>query len=185
MKTKTNNRPVLVLQYDPKLPSLSKIINKHYRSMVTQDQYLKDVFPLPPLVAYKRPRNVRDLVVKAKVPLLYTRSSAKIQAGYKKCTNISCMTCPYAIPGKNVKSSATKLIVEVNASVNCFSSNIVCCISCINCGKQYIGESHRSLKDRFGEHRGCVRNEKLNKATGEHFNLEGHNISDMRIQMLV
>ena len=29
-----------------------------------------------------------------------------------------------------------------------------------------------------------MRNEKLNKATGEHFNLEGHNISDMRIQII-
>ena len=184
VKTKTNNRPVLVLQYDPRLPSLSKIINKHYRSMVTQDQYLKEVFPLPPLVAYKRPRNVRDLVVKARVPPPYTRSSARIQAGYKKCTNISCMTCPYAIPGKNVKSFATKLNVEVNAPVNCFSNHIVYCISCIHCGQQYIGESHRSLKERFGEHRGYVRGEKLNKATGEHFNLEGHSISDMRIQIV-
>ena len=128
--------------------------------------------------------NVRDLVVKAKVPPPYTRSSVRTQAGYKKCTNISCMTCPYSIPGNNVKSFATKFHVEVNAPVNCFSSNIVYCISCINCGKQYVGESHRSLKDRFGEHRGYVRNEKLNKATGEHFNLEGHNISDMRIQII-
>ena len=74
--------------------------------------------------------------------------------------------------------------MEVNAPVNCFSNHIVYCISCIHCGQQYIGESHRSLKERFGEHRGYVRGEKLNKATGEHFNLEGHSISDMRIQIV-
>ena len=47
----------------------------------------------------------------------------------------------------------------------CLDLDIVYCISCINCGKQYIGENHRSLKERFGEHRGYVRTEKLNKAT--------------------
>ena len=66
----------------------------------------------------------------------------------------------------------------------CLDIDIVYCISCINCGKQYIGESHRSLKERCGEHRDYVRTEKLNNETGEHLNLEGHNSSDMRIQIV-
>ena len=50
----------------------------------------------------------------------------------------------------------------------CLHIDIVYCISCINCSKQYIGESHRSLKERFGGHRCYVKTEKLNKATEEH-----------------
>ena len=42
----------------------------------------------------------------------------------------------------------------------------------------------RTLALRNNEHRGYVRNEKLDKATGEHFNLPGHNMSDIKITVL-
>ena len=49
---------------------------------------------------------------------------------------------------------------------------------------QYVGESERSLQDRFSEHRGYVINNHLSKATGYHFNLPGHTVSDMRVTIL-
>ena len=49
---------------------------------------------------------------------------------------------------------------------------------------QYIGETDRRLKDRFLEHQGYVRGNKLSKATGQHFNLPGHKLSDMHITAL-
>ena len=47
---KERDRPVLVIHYDPRLPSITKIIMKHYRTMV-QDPHMKEVFPKPHLVA--------------------------------------------------------------------------------------------------------------------------------------
>ena len=49
---------------------------------------------------------------------------------------------------------------------------------------QYVGESERSLHDRFSEHRGYVTQQHLTKATGYHFNLPGHSVSDMRVTIL-
>ena len=46
---------------------------------------------------------------------------------------------------------------------------------------QYIGETGRYAKDRFKEHIGYVENKQLEKATGEHFNLKGHSVSDMKL----
>ena len=34
-----------------------------------------------------------------------------------------------------------------------------------------IGESERSLQERFSKHRECVTNKQLTKATGQHFNI--------------
>ena len=48
------------------------------------------------------------------------------------------------------------------------------------CDDKYIGESERPLKIRFSEHKGYVENNKLNEATGEHFNKKGHSSSDMK-----
>ena len=47
---KANKRPVFVVTYDPRLPSITGIIQKHWRTMVKYPQ-LKEVFPEPPLVA--------------------------------------------------------------------------------------------------------------------------------------
>ena len=49
---------------------------------------------------------------------------------------------------------------------------------------QYVGESERSLQSRFSEHKSYVMNQKINKATGQHFNQKGHKVSDMRVSIL-
>jgi hypothetical protein len=48
-----NRRPVFAVTYDPRLPDLQAMQRKHWRTM-TQDAYLKSVFPEPPLVAFRR-----------------------------------------------------------------------------------------------------------------------------------
>ena len=183
VKTRTSDRPVLSVLYDPRLPSIPAIVNRHYRSMVSNDNHLAEVFPKPPLVAFRRNKNIREMVIKAKVTSSVFRAS-RTQVGLKKCTNVSCITCPYSIPGKVVKSHATNVTVEVNTAVTCNTPNVIYCISCNHCGEQYVGETHRPLKDRFGEHRGYVNRKEVKKATGDHFNSSGHSISDMRIQIV-
>ena len=57
-------------------------------------------------------------------------------------------------------------------------------MGCKKCPQQYIGQSHRTLQDRFSEHLGYVRNKILTKTTGAHFNEKGHSISDMTITIV-
>ena len=49
---------------------------------------------------------------------------------------------------------------------------------------QYIGESENSLATRFGQHKGYVKNQKFDQATGTHFNLKGHCLSDMQVTII-
>ena len=53
-----------------------------------------------------------------------------------------------------------------------------------NCQKRYIGFSTREFKHRIYEHLGYARNKILSKATGDHFNLPGHSISDMKFTII-
>ena len=50
-----------------------------------------------------------------------------------------------------------------------------------NCRQNYIGESERMLKIRISEHIGYIKSHNTNQATGYHFNLPGHSLSDMKI----
>ena len=149
---------------------------------MTQDPYLKDVFPLPPLVAYKRQPNLKDKIIRAKVPDAVRKRPKREIPGMKKCLN--CPICPFVKPGNTVKSKVNNYTVDINNAVTCKTRNMIYCISCKRCSEQYIGESERSLQERFSEDRGYVTNGNISKATGLHFNQRGHSVSDMSVTIV-
>ena len=180
LKAKNSDRPVLTIQYHPALPSLAKIINRHYRTM-TLDPHMKSVFPQPPLVAYKRQKNLREYLIRAKVPPVLSRPKRTLP-GMKKCNG--CTYCSYIQTGDHVTSAASDYHHQIHQSVNCNTSNVIYLITCLKCSVQYVGETDRRLKDRFCEHKSYVTSKKLDQATGHHFNTKGHSVSDMRITIL-
>ena len=80
----TSMRPVFVVSFDLRLPDLPNITQKHWRSMQNMDPYLAEVFKEPLSVAYRRPANIKDKIVRAKLakPTCYPSRSI---TGMKKC----------------------------------------------------------------------------------------------------
>ena len=187
LKEKVQNlserRPVFVVTYDPRLPNIPAIQRKHWRAMVGMDQYMSEVFPEPPLTAFKRPKNIKEYLVRAKLPGLNNRPKRKVN-GMSKC-NKPCQACPYILEGKEVKVN-NNAIWRIMAPVNCNSENCVYMIECNkqNCGQRYIGETKRSLSTRLSEHKGYISSIFPTKATGIHFNKPGHGLKDVRITIL-
>lgn len=181
IKEKSSGRAIFVITYNPQLPSIQKILNKHWRVMINNDPHLKDVFPAPPLVAFRKPKTIGDKIIRSKVAKAPTRTKRE-NKGMKKC--LSCPICPFIQEGKLVKSSKTDAHVEINFAVNCQTSNIIYCITCTKCTDQYIGQSERTLQKRFSEHRDYVKHEKVEQATGWHFNKKGHGLHHMRVTIL-
>ena len=177
-----HERPVFAVTWDPRLPSLSKTQLKHWRSMKSQDKYLGEVFKDPPLIAYKRQRNIGDFLIRAKVPPIPNLRPIRDQKGMKKCGK--CIICPFVLEGKHIKEDTFKWIITYKA--DCNTENIVYQIQCNKekCKLKYIGETKHSIKNRMSDHIGYVRTKKLDKATGGHFNQPGHSISNMKVTML-
>ena len=146
-----------------------------------QDPYMAEVFPQPPLVAYKRSPNIKDRLIRAKVPDPSPARPKRIITGMKKCNK--CPICPYVQVGPTIKATQINYTAEINSEVNCQTKNLIYLIGCQKCKEQYVGETSRSLQERFSEHLGYVKNKHLNKVTGEHFNAKGHNHSDMKISI--
>ena len=76
--------------------------------------------------------------------------------------------------------------MAITSEVNCDSINVCYIIKCNkdNCQEYYIGETGNELRKRVRQRRGYVTNKETKKATGLHFNLPGHSISDMEIPIL-
>ena len=71
--------------------------------MIAQDQYLKKVFPTPPLTAYKKQKNIKDHIIRAKVANPPQEKPTRVKPGMKKCRKDSCTACPYIKEGKIIK----------------------------------------------------------------------------------
>ena len=177
----STNRPVFVVRDDPRLPKIPKIVNKHWRAMVSQDTYIKEVFEEPPLVAFKRNQNLKELLIRAKVMPNRMKKRRKLR-GMKKCGK--CVVCSFIKEGKSIKNKES--LWTINEEYNCNTKNVVYMLECDkdNCKKRYIGETNREVKERIKEHIGYAKNNKTLYATGEHFNLPGHTYQNMKFTIV-
>ena len=174
-------RPIFVVTYDPRLPNIQQIQLKHWRSMKSQDPYLAEVFPIHPLTAYKRQKNIKDLVIKAK---LHTKQREKRNIkGMSKC-NKPCTACPFISEDKTIKHKGKEWFI--NKKVDCKTENCVYMIKCTKetCKMIYIGETERTICERFSDHRGYIKQKILSQPTGSHFNMPGHTLSDMKVTVV-
>jgi hypothetical protein len=181
--TPTSRRPIFVVTWDPRLPNLPAIGQKHWRSMTATDPYLAEVFPAPPLVAYKRQKNIRDFLVRAKVPPPLAARPRRVIPGMRRCQK-QCHACPYIKETKDIKTDTFKW--KINKSVTCEDYNVVYMIECTkdNCKQKYVGETERKFKERLSDHKRYINNNNLQQPIGRHFNLPGHSIDDMRATIL-
>ena len=129
-----------------------------------------------------RPPNIRDKVIRSKVPPPASRLTKRKVPGMKKCNK--CGVCSFVREGKTVKSTSTNFKIDINSSVDCTSKNIIYLLGCKKCPQQYIGESERMIRERFAEHKGYVNTCNRTKTTGEHFNGKGHSVSDMEVTVI-
>ena len=122
--------------------------------MTNENKYWSEVFPSPPLTAFKRRPNIRSHKIRAAVAKLQGRDPERKKNGIKKCNNSNCTACPYIREGNTITINGTQW--RINRQVNCKSHNIVYAIICNaeNCKMVYLGETKRQFKFCLADHRG-------------------------------
>ena len=102
-------------------------------------------------VGYPRPRSLRDLLVRSKLPP-GGDTVTHVTGAPPKCDNPRCRYCPKLNTDSHIVASVTGKKYRTLHNVSCNSNNLVYCISCTRCGKQYVGQTKNSLKQRFQGH---------------------------------
>ena len=70
--------------------------------------------------------------------------------------------------------------------ITCGSKNLIYMIQCCQCENipntpaEYFGQTKRSLRDRFGEHRRVIQH-KTDDTVPQHFNPKGHKLADVEL----
>ena len=183
------DRPIiLALPYDRRLPHISGILHQHYNLLKERNPEVEQWLTRAPMVAYQRPPNLRDHLVRAKLPPVDRRKGAGRgpRQGFRRCGKTRCLCCLYSVESRNHTCSVTGETWRIKECISCQDSNIVYSITCNHrAGRckdapQYVGMvgDTRPCRDRCTEHRGAVNN-KRDTAVGEHFNLPGHGLEDL------
>ena len=146
----TDSRVPLVLTYHPFNTGIRKILLDNF-NILSMDPETCGIFPEPPLVSYRRDRNLRDILVHST-----DGPTTPSAAGSIPCHCPRCQTCQY-ITSQTVLHGP-KSAHTIRDSFNCQSENVVYCITCRRCTSMYIGETGRRIRERFSEHLRSIRN---------------------------
>ena len=171
VQKETNQREVLTVTYHPGLPSVTSTVKKHWQVMVDNNQNLKDCFSKPSMVGYRRGKNLKEELIRAKVTK--KRKSHRIKNGYKACGQ-GCQNCWVSPAATHHRCPRTGRKWKITSPINCNTRNVIYKIYCSKCPRWvgYIGETKRQLRVRIGEHRGSI-TRKVNNSVGRHFH-KGH-----------
>ena len=161
------------LTFHPNNLAARNVVLRNFK-ILQSDPETAPIFPNPPLVLFKRDRNLRNSLVRSSLP-------SNLEPGTFNCSRKVCNTCPFINSKTHIRGPNGSY--QVNDHFDCTTSNIIYCITCTLCNKLYIGESGRKLGDRFREHLLDVKNKgsDLSKPVARHFNLPGHSHEHMEI----
>ena len=164
--------------YHPKNTPVGKILSRNY-IILTNDDSTRVIFSQPPLKAYRRAKNLRDLLVHSDFP----RDQPAQQPGTFPCKRTICRTCPHINQSTSIPPPGGQ--IKITGHFTCTSENVIYCISCRKCPRAvYIGETGRRLADRFREHRLDVLHKKNDLPVAQHFNSPGHPLQDVRVAVV-
>ena len=166
----------LVVTYHPILPTFESITKRHLPTLHTS-KWLQEAFLLPSLIAFCRPRNQRDFLVRATLTAKTYESP-----GNRPCGAAQCKTCPILMTTDEFNSHKTGQVFKMKLACSCKSSNIVYFINCRRCSQQYVGKTEHLLPCRINSHRFDIRQRKIEESpVADHFNDAGHTLADLTV----
>ncbi|GFR81867.1 hypothetical protein ElyMa_004081700 [Elysia marginata] len=167
----SSRRTKLIMTYHPHNLVARKIVLNNL-SILQADPDAREVFDEPPLVVYRRAKNIRDMLVRSRI-------SASHDSGTRPCRRPRCKTCTYVSQSSEINTP--RGVFTIADSFTCTSRNLIYAIVCKRCDMVYIGETGPNLATRFSEHLRDVQNG-VHKPVSLHFRSSGHQgCTDMEV----
>ena len=174
---KSHNKSIIpfVVEYNPSLPKIGLVINKYWDLLqLSQKDSVKNVHAYKPILAFKRPRNLRDFLVHSSFHDTASQFS-------QSCDRRRCSHCKNIIKTDVFTSSRTQNSFNLRFSTDCTSQNVIYLIECKRCKMQYVGQTNQQVSKRMNSHRFDINNydsQGYASNAASHFNLDSHSITD-------
>ena len=190
-RSKTSHPLTFVTTFDPSI-SISEHLEEDWPRLTSNDD-LKQIFRQPPTVSYKHSPNLSQILVRAKLDNnintdLPIQSNPSLihhtfPAKNIKCRNPQCGTCPQLTEHSHYSSYQTKQYYSINNIYSCDTTHAIYLLECTICHKQYVGETHNTIRNRMKHHRNMA-NTALNRPIYAHLKLHNQNFSIFSITII-
>ena len=167
-----------MLKYNRTLPNIKEIVMKHWHLLRTNPN-LAEIFQSPPISAFRRNRNLRDiigtkLIENGKVKSKFTN---KIQGKCTPClANNRIPCCKQVVHTTTFRSNQMNRIFQIYHNLNCKSKYVIYLLECTKCKIQYVGKAETEFNIRLNNHRKDVWKPDAIPAS-RHFSGKSHNFN--------
>ena len=124
----------LITDYHPSFRAVLDIVSNNW-DVLDNSSSTRPILPIPIVRGFRRPKNLRDMLVRARLTTADTPKNPGASRNRNRCSRMNCsycralnktgrITCPY-----NKRSYITRF------NVTCNSNNLIYCLSCKSCEK--------------------------------------------------
>jgi len=166
-----------VITYFPGADKLRRTL-RQFQHLIDDDPHLSKVLPAPPRLAIRQPPNLKQILVRSKLPSLTPQPD-----GLQPCRNSRCLTCRLVDTDSII--TRDEVSHQVRGTYTCRSSGLVYLIRCRRgCPNAWhIGEFKQTIRERLNGYRATVR-QASTLPVSDHFNRPGHSDADIRLNVL-
>ena len=180
-RTKTNDERIrYIMTYNPSNPDMKTIATENLHLM--EKMRRNPIGPEKIQIVYRKATCLKQMIVTGR-----TTEKPKLDFKCTPCketTGKGCKTCP-RINKSNQITNREKVTFELRTTGNCQNQNVVYCLTCKCCNKNYIGETQRTMNLRMRDHESCIKTKKLEKnPVAEHFNQMKKTAQDYTVTLL-
>jgi hypothetical protein len=192
---KGDNFLPFIITYHPSLTinhnyNLKNILSTEWTTLLEENPKLKTAIGNnSPQIVYKKHKTISSYLTSAvfpspwlgavKVPTTLQHTTTNFVT---KCLHPLCKCCLNISDLSHLTIFKNHTLTTTN-TLTCNTSNIIYLIHCNKCYVNYVGQTKRSLKDRFNNHRSDIKHNKQT-AISLHFNLPQHNLTNLEIMPL-
>ena len=174
-KQKRDPQTIFVCDWHPSLSRVPSILKQHF-PVLQSDDHLSRIFTEPPTVAFRRPRTIRNHIVRNDIQPAKKKPTSTTECG-------SCIHCKHIRKNSTITNSKKDITIKLADGGTCKTENLIYAARCKKHDLLCVGHTGKSLANRFGKHRSDIKNRPGNSELAEHFH-SGHTLDDLEVCIL-
>ena len=174
----TTNRILVVTTQNPHTTFIAETANTHWYFLQLKER-LARILHEPPLIAYRRPKSIQDILVSAKLRSK-TPGESTTTVGCGPCNKPKCSWCTHVKKTSTFSGTQEDRIFDIHHVVNCQSTWLIYIIECNICNLKDVGKSKTGFNIRLDNHRNHIKKAFCSCEITEHFllNPRTHNFDN-------
>ena len=175
-ESKRDPQSIFVCDRHPNVARLPSTLKKHFH-LLQNDTAANEIFTSVPMVAYRRPRSLKNMLVKNRVREVETPRITE------PCKKKNCKLCKDIIATDKICNTKRGISIKTEGGGTCQTKNAIYGAICTRCDMICVGQTGVTLSSRFNKHRYDIKNRPDNSEIAEHFHT-GHQDGDMKVLLL-